>query len=105
MDAIDAQTLADVIDQFAQRGFTAHLSVVGDRLRIADTEKTFRPEEVVVRDFRRFEGISDPDDMSIVYAIEIDGGFRGTLVDAYGVYSDPVISAFLARVPIVGPRQ
>jgi len=36
-----------------------------------------------------------------VYAIEATGGTRGTLVDAYGVYSDPDVGAFLERVPIV----
>ena len=38
--------------------------------------------------------------MSIVYAIEADGGLRGTLVDAYGVYSDPAVSAFVSQVPM-----
>jgi len=49
--------------------------------------------------------VSDPDDMAIVYAIETAGGIRGTLVDAYGVYSDPAVSAFLATVPIVEKKR
>src|SRR5437773_9766212 len=91
----DQQTLAGAIDQFVRDGFTANLSVVGNRLRGAATQTTFGAEDIVIRDYRRFEGISDPDDMAIVYAIEAKGGVRGTLVDAYGVYSDPAISAFL----------
>jgi len=63
-------------------------------------QKIFRPDEVVIREYRRFEGVSDPDDMSIVYAIETEGGTRGTLVDAYGVYSDPAVSTFLSTVPM-----
>ena len=97
----DYQTLAGAIDQLVRRGFTESFSVVGNRLRGVETRKTFRPDEVVVREYRRFEGVSDPDDMSIVYAIETEGGIRGTLVDAYGVYSDPAVSAFLETVPIV----
>jgi hypothetical protein len=97
----DHQTLAGAIDQFARRGFTESLSVVGNRLRVLETGRIFRPEEVVVREYRRFEGVSDPDDMSIVYAIETEGGIRGTLVDAYGVYSDAAVSAFLETVPIL----
>ena len=62
--------------------------------------ETFRPENVVVRRYRRLEGVSDPDDAAIVYAIETDGGVAGTLVDAYGVDADPAISEFMARVPI-----
>src|SRR5260370_39622075 len=43
--------------------------------------------------------------MCIVYAIEAQGGARGSLVDAFGVYSDPVVSAFLEKVPIRGARR
>ena len=40
--------------------------------------------------------------MAIVYAIETRTGIRGTLVDAGGVYSNPTLSQFMARVAI-GP--
>ena len=40
--------------------------------------------------------------MAIVYAIETTRGVRGILVDAFGVYSDPTISAVLRNVPILG---
>ena len=40
--------------------------------------------------------------MSIVYAIESRDGTRGTLVDAFGVYSNPAVSAVLEGVPIRG---
>ena len=101
MAASADQTLAGAIDQFARDGFTANLSVVGNRLRGAAAQTTFGAEDIVIRDYRRFEGVSDPDDMAIVYAIEARGGARGTLVDAYGVYSDPTISAFLGPVRIM----
>jgi len=97
---MDYQTLAGAIDDLARRGFTESLAVVGNELRTTKTQKIFRPDEVVIREYRRFEGVSDPDDMSIVYAIETEGGIRGTLVDAYGVYADPAVSAFLSKVPV-----
>jgi hypothetical protein len=89
------------IDELARCGFTTSLSVVEDRLRSVGTRETFQPQDVVVREYRRFEGVSDPEDLAIVYAIETKDGVRGTLVDAYGVYADPAISAFMATVPIV----
>jgi len=95
------QTLSETLDELARLGFTANLSVIGNRLRVVETGKTFRPEEVLIRQYRRFEGMSDPDDMAIVYAIETEGGIRGTLVDGYGVNSDPAVSSFLESVPIV----
>jgi hypothetical protein len=93
-------TLAGVLDDLARRGFTERFGVAGDGLRAAEGGKTFRAEELMIREYHRFEGVSDPDDMSIVYAIESRDGTRGTLVDAFGVYSNPAVSTVLASVPI-----
>ena len=95
-------TLSEAIDELVDRGFTEHFGVRGRRLRGLDSGVNFEAHEVVVRGFERFEGVSDPDDMSIVYAIETLTGMRGTLTDAFGVYSSPVISAFMNDVAIEG---
>jgi hypothetical protein len=44
--------------------------VVGGRLRAYDSGKTFGAHEVMIHEYQRFEGVSDPDDIAIVYAIE-----------------------------------
>ena len=92
-------TLAETIDHLDRRGFTGHFGVSADGLREFGTGVTFRADELRICDSFRFEGISDPGDMAIVYAIESRTGVRGTLVDACGVYSNPAISEFVARVP------
>ena len=91
-------TLAGAHDGLARRGFTEHLTVVGGKLHALESGRSFAPDEVVIREYHRFEGVSDPDDMSIVYAIETRDATRGTLVDAFGVYSNPVVGAFLREV-------
>ncbi len=98
-------TLASAIDDLARSGFIEHFGVSGGALRSFDSGRSFSAGQVVIREYHRFEGVSDPDDMSIVYAIEGQGGVRGTLVDAFGVYSDPAVSAFLDGVPIRGASQ
>ena len=35
----------------------------------------------------RFEGMSDPDDNAVVYALEAADGTKGVIVDAYGTYA------------------
>jgi hypothetical protein len=93
-------TLTETLADLADRGFAAAFAVAGDGLRAAGTVRTFRAEDLTIREYHRFEGISDPDDMSIVYAIESRDGTRGTLVDAFGVYSNPAVTRVLERVPI-----
>jgi hypothetical protein len=94
------RTISSAIERLVSRGFTAHFGVVGDRLRAFDSGQTFGAQELIIRAFQRFEGVSDPDDMAIVYAIESTDGTRGSLVDAFGAYSNPTVSAFLHDVPI-----
>jgi hypothetical protein len=93
-------TLSSTIEELVGQGYTANFGVVGDRLRAFDSGKTFAAHEVMIRDYRRFEGVSDPDDMAVVYAIESQDGTRGSLVDAFGTYSNASVGAFLQDVPI-----
>ena len=89
-----------MIDSLDKEGFTEHFAVRGDGLVGFASGTLFAANEVVIRRVERFEGISDPDDMSIVYAIESLSGIRGTLTDAFGVYSNPIVSDFVNKVEV-----
>jgi hypothetical protein len=93
-------TLASAVDGLARSGFREHFQMKAGKLLVLDSGKTFNASELVIRAYHRFEGVSDPDDMAIVYAIESHSGVRGTLVDAFGVYADPAVGVFLESVPI-----
>src|SRR5262249_15150536 len=97
-DGAAERTLSSVIERLARRGFTANFAVVGNRLHAFESAHTFEPGEVTICEYYRFEGVSDPGDMSIVYAIESLSGTRGCLVDAFGVYASPVVGAFVQHV-------
>jgi len=96
------KTLSGAMEELARQGYTQHFRVLGNTLQALGSGQVFRAPEVVIRQYHRFEGVSDPDDMSIVYAIESVNGARGTLVDAFGVYSSPVVGAFLDKVQFNG---
>lgn len=67
---------------------------------LTDKKKKYKPKDVKAVNFFRFEGVSDPDDMSILYAIETCDGTKGTLIDAYGNYSDDDTGAFMQEVGV-----
>ena len=54
----------------------------------------------MVAEYHRFEGVSDPDDMAILYGIETRSGVRGTLTDAFGFYADPLVGDFMKEVAV-----
>jgi hypothetical protein len=97
-DPYEPETLSEVMADAARRGFTEHFTLTRGRLRAVQHDALFGPEQVTITETHRFEGVSDPDDMSILYEICTRSGVCGTLADAYGVYSDPSVGAFMHDV-------
>jgi hypothetical protein len=93
-------TLTGALDDMTARGFTAHFILSGGRLRTPGGAASYAPDQVVIVEEHRFEGISDPDDMAILYGLETRGGLRGTLADAFGVYADPSVGDFMRDVAL-----
>ncbi|WP_099459368.1 hypothetical protein [Flavisolibacter tropicus] len=90
-----------IINKLEADGFTDQFKVEKKLLRsTTDPKKTYKAKEIKAVNFYRYEGNSDPDDMSIIYAIETSDGRKGTLIDAYGRYSDEETGAFMQDVEI-----
>ncbi|HVF96005.1 MAG TPA: hypothetical protein VM871_01715 [Flavisolibacter sp.] len=88
----------NLMKKLEHQGFTQQFSVQKDRLVNLTSGKKYKSGDVKAANFYRFEGITDPDDMSILYAIETSDGAKGTLIDAYGRYSDEDTGTFMKLV-------
>jgi hypothetical protein len=95
---MEPTTVTAILEALARRGFGANLAVIGGAVRVLGKGRAYKSDELAIREYHRFEGVSDPDDMSIVYAIESRDGTRGVLVDAFGVYANPEVGAVLRDV-------
>lgn len=93
-------TVAEALLDLEKRGFNANFELIGKTFRAVGSGKTFNPDDLTILEHHRFEGSSDPEEMAVVYAIQAADGTRGVLVDAYGAYANPDLSAFLKDVPI-----
>jgi hypothetical protein len=89
------------IARLERDGYTAHFRAEGDMLRVTGTTKRYEAADAFIRDYYRFEGASDPDDMSVIYAVETADGTRGTLIDAFGSYADPAIANVVDRMTVL----
>jgi hypothetical protein len=91
-------TLSEAIELLKKRGFTHNFRVSTEGELIESGNTTYEPAEVKLVEFHRFEGTSDPGDMSIVYALETSTGEKGTVVDSFGVDGSETISDFMNKV-------
>ena len=102
----EMRTLASVLNKKIQDGYTENFKVTDDDgLQSLETEKIYKPEEVHIVNFFRFEGASDPSESAILYVIETDDGAKGTIMDAYGMYADPNIDKFIKEVEDISKKH
>ncbi|MBD0306344.1 MAG: phosphoribosylpyrophosphate synthetase [Nitrospiraceae bacterium] len=92
------KTMSEAVSDLKQRGFSANFEYLNKTFRAVESGKTFGTGDLTIVEHHRFEGVSDPDDMSVIYAIEAKDGTRGTIVDAFGTYANPDLGAFLKNV-------
>ena len=97
------ETVAGALDEFRRLGFERSMAVVGGRLTAEGSARSYRSDQVLIADHRRFEGVSDPSDSAVVYAIDTEDGVKGTLVDGYNAYADPAVGEFLRGVRVAPP--
>lgn len=90
--------LQTCLNKAMEKGFELEFKATEQGLKCLGSGRVYSPEEVTVPNYFRFEGISDPGDMSILYEIETSDGCKGTLIDAYGVYSDSRVAKFMCDV-------
>jgi len=93
------ETLVDATNDMNKRGYTANLSLEGDTLDDKDKDIHMGADDFEIDEFYRFEGESNPSDMSIVYAIRSPKhNLKGVLVNAFGTYADNSESAIDAKL-------
>ncbi|HCS21827.1 MAG TPA: phosphoribosylpyrophosphate synthetase [Bacteroidetes bacterium] len=88
-------TLTEALDSLKQQGYTRDFNLTRDSLVCNTSGECYPPQTFQVDRFFRFEGLNDPDDSSILYAITAEDGSRGVLVDAYGAYADAISDEML----------
>ena len=100
-------TLSETVNNASKKGFVENFQVDEKGLTIAGKaeRKHYKVEDVKITNFYRFEGASDPQDNCILYLIETNDGRKGTLIDAYGTYSDEKISSYIKSVEDIQKKE
>lgn len=89
----------DFISSYQEKGFTNNYRMSGDMLVGSESNMKFNPMDVHIVAQHRFEGISNPSDMSILYVIQTKDGNKGTVLANYSPASDTSMAEFFNAVP------
>ncbi|MCC3155339.1 cupin domain-containing protein [Hymenobacter sp. BT770] len=89
-------TVTEVLNHLKSKGYTVDFNLAEGYLVDPNNDLRVHPDDFEVDHHYRFEGISDPDDEAIVYAISSPKhGVKGTLVNGYGIYSEETADAMV----------
>jgi len=78
-------TVTEAVQGLKQRGYSIDFNLEFDRLVCHKTSISLHPKEFEITEMHRFEGMTDPADEAVVFAIEgKNGGVKGILVDGFG---------------------
>jgi len=90
-------TLTGITAQQAKEGYDHNIHII-DENQIKMGSNTFTNNEVVRDKVFRFEGMTNPPDSSICYALKSNSVDKGILVNTYGVKTSSTIGAFIHDV-------
>jgi hypothetical protein len=94
-------TVTEALDALKLRGFTTDFNLAFDKLRCEKTGICLSPADFEIMEHYRFEGDSNPSDEEVVYVIASkDGKIKGTLVSAFGIYSEVVDDVLMKKLRV-----
>ena len=92
-------TLSQAVNDLQRRGYVDQLTLA-ENCVICDAQGlTLDPDVFEIDEFHRFEGNSDPEDQSIVYAISSSANkIKGLLISAYGPDANSLTQAMVRKL-------
>ena len=94
-------TLSETMNDLRKEGYTEDFNLLQDCLECRNRQFKVFANEFKVDKYYRFEGQSDPGDSAILYAISSDRyNLKGVLVNAYGIYSEPLTDEMLEKMQV-----
>lgn len=101
----DYGTLSQAINKLrTEEGYELDFNLLDEKIELKSENKTFGTDEFEVDKVLRFEGVSNPGDNSILYAITTSDNKKGILVDGYGVTSGQVSKKMLDKLNLKSNR-
>ena len=92
-------TLSETLTQLKAAGYTEDFNPHGPYLTGQRSAIELAPDAFEVDEHYRFEGPTDPADEAVLYAISsAKFNLKGTLVNGYGIYSDPINDQLLSTL-------
>jgi hypothetical protein len=100
---VTATSVAEALERLGDEGYTEMFRAEAGGFGVAGSGCVHEPEAFRVERIFRFEGVSDPDDETIVFGLRCERhGVRGTWAPSYGPQMDPIDAEMARRLGASG---
>jgi hypothetical protein len=97
--AAAVESLADTVNRLTAAGYTDDFRAEPNGLRAVPSGCLHAPESLRIDEVVRFEGITDPDDEAVVFALRCgEHGIKGTYALPYGSKMEPLDAEMVRRL-------
>jgi len=95
------ENLVDALKDLKKRGFATDFNIAFDKIECQATGTCLSPSQFEIVEHYRFESDTNPSDSSVIYAVQSqDGTLKGTIINAYGMYSDAVSDHMIQKLKV-----
>lgn len=91
-----------MINEYIAKGYTSNYNMVDGKLHDIENDVSFTSNVVIIEDEYRYEGMTNPSDMSILYILNVPSKSKGTLLLPYGPSGDGELGWFMKEVSLNG---
>jgi hypothetical protein len=93
--------MIEAINGLRKEGYTEDFNLEQQCLSCRDGQFKLFHDEFMIDKYYRFDVSSDAADQSIIYAISsLKHNLKGILINAYGIYSEPLTNELLKKLQI-----
>jgi hypothetical protein len=93
-------TLSEAMSSLKKNGYGEDFNMHPEWIECPSLDLRLKPEEFHVDEVHRFEGMSDPEDNDVLFAITSTKGVRGLLTDAYGLYAESLSPEMIKKLKV-----
>jgi hypothetical protein len=94
-------TVSEAITKFKEEGYIVDFNLKENCLECHGNYLQIFPGEFIIDKHYRFEGLSDPGDEAVVYAISSPThNIKGILVNGYGIYSENISDEMIKALKV-----
>lgn len=92
-------TLSETINRLKKEGYTHDFNIKTDYIICSQTNAKLSAKDFEIDKVYRFEGSSNPDDQSVLYAISSSNlDVKGVLVNGYGISAEAGTDEIIAKL-------